>query len=68
MDERLNVTLTIDEVRTLISALDFHHNGLLDEYNLWDRPIDSAPQKIQDVLPRILTLADRLDDLVGGKE
>jgi hypothetical protein len=70
MDKKLNVELTIDEIRILVNALDFHHDGLLDEYDLWDNPIDTAPQDIQDVLPRILALADRFDDLAGpvGKE
>ena len=65
MSNKFNVELTIEEIRILVNSLDFHHDGLLDEYDLWDNPIDTAPQRIQDVLPKILAVADRLDNIAG---
>ena len=65
MSNKFNVELTIEEIRILVNALDFHHDGLLDEYDLWDNPIDTAPQDIQDVLPKILAVADRIDNIAG---
>ncbi len=62
MSAKTTVELTREQLSTIIEALDYQHDGLYQEYDLEEKGMKSAPPGVPEVIDRLVTLADSLEE------
>jgi len=62
MSVKTTIEIAVDDLLTIVEALDYQYDGLFEEYDLEEKGVSSAPVVVQQLIDKLTDLAETLEE------